>query len=177
MVSSKLPQRIGAAANVGIVLTCVVLVLGALGLHPLTWFRSDEPQREPFRQARVGDLLSVPGVIWSGAEPTVLLVVGEQCELCVASLPAYSVIAQTAAGAGARVVAISPAPGDETLTFLQTGEVSVDAVAPIQEVSPALIRIPSVGLVDGDGVVTGLWPGRLAPDEVDQVLQTIRGDR
>jgi hypothetical protein len=162
-------------ANVGIVVACVVLVLQALGLHPLGWLGSRPQTPEPLGLARVGEVLSVPGVIWAEADRTMVLAVANGCEICVASLPLYALLAQTAAESGVRVIAVSPESVDETQRFLGSGAVQVTAVSSLQQVSPPIVRLPTVLLVDDLGVVRGTWPGALSQPQVDQILQAVQG--
>lgn len=80
------------------------------------------------------------------------------------------VVKEGGAGSSLRLLAILPQPTGEARQYLSSEGVRVDDVRQVPLESIGVSGTPTLLLVDGAGIVTDLWVGKVPPEEEDQVL-------
>ncbi|HEU4595321.1 MAG TPA: rhodanese-like domain-containing protein [Pyrinomonadaceae bacterium] len=159
--------KIGRLLNASIVFMFVViagiLVRGSLSGPP------EPPTLAP--SARI----FIEGIEWAQAEQTLLIAVRSGCEYCSRSGRFYRRLVGGLQGrADARVVVVFP---DETLRGeAYLGEIGLASVESRREtLAPLGIRfVPTLALVDRNGVVSKVWVGELSPKKESEVMAALR---
>lgn len=170
-------KKTEAVANVAIIVVALLLGVVLVKRFLLPGGGTDAARSADPRVA-AGTKLSLPGEDWAGNGRTLLLVLSSECRFCTESAPFYQRLARDTAGrTGLRLVAVLPqevGTGREYLQRLNApiGEVRQAAPSAVgAQVTPTLI------LVDGGGVVTHSWVGKLAANEESEVLERLLHDR
>jgi hypothetical protein len=114
------------------------------------------------------------GVDWGGNGRTVVLAISTACHFCKESEPFYRRLKQEA-GKGVKIVAVLPQPLSEAQQYLNAADVSVDQVKQLSLDTIGVWGTPTVLLVDGKGVITRVWTGKLqSKQEEQQVIAEVR---
>jgi hypothetical protein len=108
-------------------------------------------------------LNAIPGVDFSLADQTLVLVIRSNCPFCTASMPLYREIAtQKAERQGAlQIVAMSDEPLAQLQQYLRDNRLPVDSTVSARVITPGT---PTLVLVDRSGTVKYSWLGK-APDQ------------
>jgi thioredoxin-related protein len=119
----------------------------------------------------VGKELPLSGVDWSKNERTLILALSSTCRFCTMSAPFYQRLASERKNV--RLIAVLPQPEAESQKYLSDLGVSVDEVRRVSMRSLGVRGTPTLILVDGAGVVTGEWRGKLAENQEHEVLSRL----
>lgn len=172
----SLSKRIELFANIAIIvvaaLLCVVLVKSYL--LPADG-RKQSGEAEMRRGLERGDTVAVPSIDWRKNGKTLLLALSTTCHFCTQSASFYQRVVKERGDA--QMVALLPQPVGEGQAYLKQLGVSVADVRQVSLVKLGLSGTPTLVLVDGDGVVTDVWVGALAPSREDEVISRLRGER
>jgi thiol-disulfide isomerase/thioredoxin len=176
-----LPGKIETAANVAVVVVAALLsaILVKVYLLPAAPTQALVPPNlpnAPTAAGTVGTNLNsrIPGVDWSKNGQTLVLALSSHCHFCTESAPLYRRLAQVA-GKAVKIVAILPEPVPETEKYLQDEGVHVDQVKQMALASIGVAGTPTMLVVNGSGIVTKSWVGRLDQDGQEQVLSALAG--
>jgi hypothetical protein len=166
-MTGTLTRKLELAANVAIIVVAAVLC----AVLVKTYLLAPTPQA-PQQQSLVGARVPVPEVDWRGNGRTLLLVLQKGCRFCAESAPFYQRLAREAGQA--RLVAVLPQQVDESREYLRELSVPVGEVrqAPFKDLG--VRGTPTLLLVNGEGVVTGSWFGKLSPDKEEEVLSRLK---
>jgi rhodanese-related sulfurtransferase len=161
-------RAITAAVDVGIVLFCILVALnmyvGSGESEPA--MTAHAPLVQPGRS------LSLPGVDWTRASRHVILLVSPSCPTSLHNAPLYSEVSRQAeANAGVRFVALAAESPDEVRKWLKVARVeSSDVIQFVDLISLGFFTVPTVLLLDQDGVVTDLLAGAAELADVDRFI-------
>ena len=170
-MTGNLTRKLEVGANVAVILVAVV-VIGAI---VKTYLLGANAPPGPVQPSLVGARVNVPEVDWRRNGRTLLLILQKGCHFCDESAPFYRRLAHDAAGGGSpRLVAVLPQKAEEARQYLRDLDVPVEDVrqVPMRELGVKLT--PTLILVNGEGVVTDSWFGRLTPDKEDEVLKRLK---
>jgi hypothetical protein len=115
----------------------------------------------------------VPGVDWSRNGRTLVLAVSTQCHFCKESTPFYRKL-QEQVGKSLKTVAILPQSVAAAEQYLNGESVHVDQVRQVTLGDIGIRATPTMLLVNGAGVVTKIWVGRIKPEQEQDVLTALR---
>ncbi len=167
----SLSSRIEVASNLATIVVAFLLSAALVKIYVLPASLS----RPAAVDVRTGTSLKrrMPGIDWAKNRHTLVLVLSTQCHFCRESAPFYRKLA-AAAARNLKTIALLPQPVPESQEYLSNEGIHVDEVrqAPIRSIGFA--GTPSLLLVDGGGVVTGVWVGKLEPDQEAQVMKALR---
>lgn len=165
-MTGSLTRKLEVTANVAIVVVAAVLC----AVLVKTYLFAPTPQ--PQQQSLVGARVPVPEVDWRGNGRTLLLVLQKGCRFCAESAPFYQRLARESGQV--RLVAVLPQQVEESREYLRELDVPVAEVrqAPFKDLG--IRGTPTLLLVNGEGVVTGSWFGKLPPDKEAEVLGRLK---
>jgi thioredoxin-related protein len=177
MTTNRLTKGIELSANIAIIIVAVflgvVLVKQQLLSSPQT--RATTPQH-PATVA--GAKLPLAGVNWAENQRTLLLALSAKCHFCTESADFYKRLAEARAQRNdIRMVAVLPQETAEGQAYLDRLGIKVDEVRQSSLDAVGATGTPTLIMVDGDGVATEMWVGKLPPDKETEVLNRIRGER
>lgn len=168
-------KKLEVLANIAIVvvaaLLCVVLVR-----QYFFGGRTQAPAGPPGgpRQVAKGDKLTVPGVDWGKSERTLLMVLSSNCRFCTESAPFYRRLAEgNYRQKGVRMLAALPQEAAQGQGYLKELGVSVDEVLQVPVMAAGARGTPTLMLVNNEGVVQGVWVGKLPPEGEAEVLSQL----
>ena len=160
------------ASNIAIILVC-----GMVGVQALRHSsRSVAAQKPAYTR---GETIRIPGVDFSAADRTLLLVVRKDCHFCEASMPFYQSLGSIRRQSpGARIVALtSDDVATGTTNFEQHG-VQIDQVVTVRFGDLKVSGTPTAILIDRTSVVRAIWSGQLddaTQNEVRRALVSTAG--
>jgi hypothetical protein len=163
-----LARKLEIAANVALIVGTVV-VGGVL-------VRKQFFPSAPARPARIqpGERIELPGVDWSRARHTAVVVLQAGCHYCTESAPFYARLAAEAAKRPAvALLAVMPQEATQARQYLEAQKVPIGRVVQARPGSIKVRGTPTVLLVDRAGVVTRAWFGKLPPDKELEVLAAV----
>lgn len=170
-MAGNLTRKLEVVANVAIILVAVLLG-GALVKSYLIGRNAPTVPEQP---SLVGARVNVPEVDWRRNGRTLLLVLQKGCHFCAEGAPFYQRLAREAAGGGSpRIVAVFPQQVEDARQYLRDLNVPVEDVREVQMRELGVRLTPTLLLINGDGVITGSWFGRLTPDKEDEVLKLLK---
>lgn len=166
-------KKVELLANIAIVV--VALVLGAVLVKR---YLLPGPQPEPIatdRQIKAGTKLSLEGIDWAKNERTLLLALSTDCRFCTESAPFYQrLIQERTRGTNLKLVAVLPQELTESNKYLRDNGIIVDEV---KQARPSMIGVagtPTLIIVDGAGMVTKSWVGKLPAEKEAEVLKSLQ---
>ena len=170
----SLPAKIEIASNIATIGAAVLLSAVLVKVYLVPGQRTTAPTR-PAAEAAVGTNLKsqIPGVDWSKNGRTLVLAMSTTCHFCKDSEPFYRRIRQEV-GAGVKMIAVLPQPQADAEEYLNTAGVKVDEVRQLALTAIGVRGTPTMLLVDGKGVVTKVWVGKLQGQEEEQVLSVLK---
>lgn len=177
VVSSFLSAKIETAANIATIVVAGLLsvVLVKTYFIPASWL--SKPLTPPAADVTgAGTHLSdqLPGVEWNKNGQTVVLALSTQCHFCTESAPFFRKLGEKA-GKAVRIVSIMPQPVADAESYLRRNGVRVDEIRQVSLEKIGVPGTPTLLLVNGDGVVTKSWVGKLQPQQEGEVLGAISG--
>jgi len=144
--------------NIAIVF--VALVLGGLLVRKF-FFQPSSPNYRLTTNAA----LRIDGINWADSERTVLLALSKECKYCAASAEFYRRLAAGLERQKTRLVAVFSEKESDGEAYLKRLEVPVREVRYASFSSLGINSVPTLALVDRNGVVTYMWVGKLPPLE------------
>ncbi len=170
---SNLHKRVELVANIAIIVVAIALVV--VLARKFVFNSSNEKQAPDTIQSNVGAKVSQPDIDWSKSNRNLLLVLSDSCRYCTESAPFYKRLVQEQTQRGTfRLAAVLPQAVSDGQKYLN--ELGVD-IAEIKQLSPRAIRLrgtPTILLVDGAGVVTHEWLGKLPPEKENEILNRLQ---
>jgi hypothetical protein len=150
---SRPSARIDMAANVAVILTCVLVC------YAIVARLAARPTNGPLVPYKVGVRMETsPAIHYSKAAWTAVLFVKSTCPYCTQSMGLYREIAALSAHQTGRLrlVVASPESVDISARYLADNRVGVDRVLQVGTTVPT----PTLVLADNQGIVRALWVGR-----------------
>jgi hypothetical protein len=120
-----------------------------------------------------GARLDVAGVDWKRNRQTLVLALSQGCHHCSAGAPFYRQLAAAAAERGLPMLALVPHAVEQGRKYLSDLQVPINDVRQVDLPALKIPGTPAVLLMDGEGKVEKIWPGKLSPDREAQVLAAL----
>ena len=144
--------------NIAILLVAIVL---SAFLVKKFFFK---PARNSNYQIAADASLRINGINWADSEKTVLLAMGKECKFCSESAKFYRRLAAgIASQTNTRLIALFSDKESEAEVYLKQLEVPIRDLRYVSLSSLGIKSVPTVAILDRDGVVTDLWVGKLSP--------------
>lgn len=169
---SGLARRLEVAANVAIIAVAALICFVLVKSYILGGSQPPPPQPQRQQKPAIGSKAAVPDVDWGRNGRTLVLVLQKGCGYCNDSAPFYQRLAREAGGV--RLVAALPNNVEEGRQYLSELAVPVEDVRQASPQALGAPGTPTLLLVDGSGVVTDSWVGRLPPDKENEVLARLK---
>ena len=143
--------------NIAIVL--VALVLSGL-LVKNFFFQPHTPNYQLTTNAK----LHISGIDWADADQTVLLALSKECKYCSGTAEFYRRLAAgIATQTNMRLVAVFSEKDSEAEAYLKRLEVPIRELRHVSFASLGIKSVPTLAIVDRNGVVSYMWVGKLPP--------------
>lgn len=166
---NRLAGRLEVFANIAIILVAVLIGVVFIKSYVL----ADRAQPQPRNLA--GTKVSLPGIDWAKNGQTMLLVLQEGCHFCSESAPFYKqLLKETATSGKVQLIAVLPQEVDESRRYLSELGLTVQEVKQTPLNSLGVTGTPTLLLVNGEGVVTNSWKGKLPVEKESEVLAKLR---
>jgi thiol-disulfide isomerase/thioredoxin len=157
-------------ANVAIII--VALLIGVVVVKRFLF--PSQPHR-PDKLISVGAKMPLPDMDWAKNRQTLLLVLAQGCRFCAESAPFYQRLAKEALGHNdVQLVAVLPQSPDEGRKYLNDLNVDIKEIKQAELASLQVTGTPTLILVDGQGLVTQAWVGKLPTEEEADVLRSLQ---
>ena len=155
--------------NIAIVLVALVLS----GLLVRKFFFQRSPQ-SPNYQLTTNAKLRVNGINWADSDRTLLLALSKECKYCSASAEFYRRLAAgIASQTNTRLLAVFSEKESEAEAYLKRLEVPIRELRYVSFSSLGIKSVPTLAIVNRDGVVTYMWVGKLPPLEEKGVMSKL----
>jgi rhodanese-related sulfurtransferase len=123
-----------------------------------------KPAQNANYQIAANASLRINGINWADSEKTVLLAMGKECKFCSESAKFYRRLAAgIASQTNTRLIALFSDKESEAEVYLKQLEVPIRDLRYASLSSLGIKSVPTVAILDRDGVVTDLWVGKLSP--------------
>ena len=170
----SLERKIETTANVATII--VALLISAVLAKTYVFPNSVQPATAAVQSGpEVARGKTVDGKIlgldWAKNHRTLVLAISTSCHFCTDSVPFYRKLG--AEDKGVKMVAVLPQAISESKDYLDVKGVRVDEIKQAPLNTLGVRATPTLLLVDGAGVVTDVWVGKLQPDQEAQVLSAI----
>lgn len=147
--------------NIAIVLVALVLS----GLLVRKFFFQPSAQSSNY-QLTANAKLRIDGINWADSDRTVLLALSKECKYCSGSAEFYRRLAAGIANqTKTRLLAVFSEKESEADAYLKRLEVPIRELRYVSFSSLGIKSVPTLAIVDGNGVVTYMWVGKLPPLE------------
>lgn len=163
---SGLSKKIEMAANIGIVITAVLVVI--LFVRNYTHRQSD-----PDRTVALGSKFALKNVNWQANDKTLVLGVSTTCHFCTESAPFYRKLVEACKQQHVHTVAVLPQTPAEAQTYLSGEGVSVDEIRQATLSDLDINGTPTLVLVNQGGVVKRVWLGKLPSTKENEVVTSL----
>jgi thioredoxin-related protein len=164
---NSIVKKLEVAANVAIVIVSILLVV------VLVKYLTFNDTSNKNKQARItkGQRIPLQNVDWARNGQTLLVVLQKDCRFCSESAPFYKTLVHEAALRGnIRLVAVLPQAIEDSKKYLNTLGVPIEDV---RQEQLAVEGTPTLIMVDGKGVASEIWLGKLKPDKEAEVLSRL----
>lgn len=160
---SGLAKKIELAANIGIVITAVLVVI---------FFIRNYTQRpnDPQRTVALGSKFALKNVNWQASGKNLVFAVSTTCHYCTESAAFYRELVEECRQQHVRTIAVLPQPQAEAQAYLSGEGVDVDEIrqAPLSDLD--IGGTPTLVLVNQAGVVKQVWRGKLPSEKEKDVI-------
>lgn len=108
--------------------------------------------------------LSINGISWADSEQTVLIALAKECKFCSASAEFYRRLAVgIPSQSNTRLIAVFSEKESEAEAYLKQIKLPVREVHYVSLSSLGIRSVPTLTILDRNGVVTDMWVGKLSP--------------
>ena len=108
--------------------------------------------------------LNIDGVNWADSERTVLLALGRDCKFCSDSAKFYRRLAAgITSQTNTRLMAVFSKNESDAEAYLKQLEIPIREVRYVSLSSLGIKSVPTLAILDRNGVVTDMWAGKLSP--------------
>jgi thiol-disulfide isomerase/thioredoxin len=173
----KVSRVVQITANVSIILLTVlvsVLLLKQSNFAPKeresTSIQPTVSSSDRVRPNLVGQKAPIQDVDWQESHKTVVLYLSTTCHFCKESTPFYKQLLDAKFKDDFKLVAIFPQDAEQANEYLQAHGLKVDQVISRSLTPIGISGTPTLLLVSDDGLVSGLWRGKLDEAKQAEVL-------
>ena len=115
--------------------------------------------------------LFINGINWADSERTVLVALSKDCRYCSSSAEFYRRLAAgITSQTNTRLIAVFPERDSEAEAYLRQLEVPIREVRYVSLSSLGIKNVPTLAILDRNGVVTDMWVGKLSPLKESDLL-------
>lgn len=155
--------------NVAILLAAVVL--SALLVKKFFF----QPAQNPSYRIATNATLIINGINWADSEQTVLIALGKECKYCSESAEFYRRLAAgIASQTKTRLIAVFSEKESEAEAYLKQLEIPIREVRYVSLSSLGINSVPTLAILDRNGVVTDMWAGKLSPLKEKALMSRLR---
>lgn len=123
----------------------------------------------------VGLNANLSNVNWKGADKTLLLIVKKGCPFCAESAPFYQQLVNTINNKNnVHIIAVLPQELEESKQYLNQLNVQIQDIRQASLDSIGVAGVPTLALVDKNGIITDTWLGKLSTEQELEVLEKIK---
>jgi hypothetical protein len=127
-----------------------------------------------YRIARDARLI-INGINWADSERTVLIALGKECRHCSDSAEFYRRLAAGIAGqTNTRLIALFSEKESEGEAYLKQLAVPIREVRYTSLSSLGIKNVPTLAILDRNGVVNDIWVGKLSPLKESALMSRLR---
>lgn len=161
------PKLLGRILNISIIIALLVLVGILIKNHYQE--ESSGPTISPSAK------IFIEGVDWTKADQTLLIAIRRDCPYCTESARFYREIIQGLSGRhDVRVVAIFPEGFGGEEDYLNQLGLTVSESKEVSLRSLGIKQVPTLVLLDKNGVVSNVWIGKLPTKKEAEVITALR---
>jgi rhodanese-related sulfurtransferase len=118
--------------------------------------------------------LSINGLNWADSEQTVLVALKKECKFCSASAAFYRrLVAGIASQTNTRLIAVFSENESEAEAYLKQLGAPIRELRYVSFSSLGIKSVPTVAILDRNGVVTDMWVGKLSPLKESALLSRL----
>ena len=155
--------------NIAIVL--VAIVLSALLVKK---FFFQPAQQSPNYKLTTNAALRINGINWADSDRTVLLALSKDCKYCSASAEFYRRLAAgIASQTNTRLLAVFPEKQSEAEAYLKQLDIPIRELRYVSLSSLGIPNVPTLAILDRNGVVTDMWVGKFSPLEENDLMSKL----
>lgn len=149
----------------------VALILSALLVEKFFF----QPAQNPDYQIAANATLSIGGINWADSDRTVLLALAKECKYCSESAAFYRRLAAgIASQEKTRLVAVFSEKESEAEAYLKQLAVPISEPRHVSLSSLGIRSVPTLAILDRNGVVTDMWVGELSPLEEKALMSKLQ---
>jgi len=172
---NNLYKRTELIANIAIIAVALLLGVAIVKRYFLATPDADKAA-SGFKEISAGENVQLPDIDWAKNGQTLVLVLSKNCRFCSESAPFYQkLVREVVKPGGTQLVAVFPHDLSEGKSYLEEIGVSVSEIKQASFNSMRVRGTPTLLLVNNDGVVVGVWLGKLQPEMETEVLNRLRG--
>ena len=155
--------------NIAIVLVALVLS----GLLVRKYFFQPAEQ-DPKYRLTANNALRIDGINWADSERTVLLALSKECKFCSQSAEFYRRLAAgIASQSNTRLIAVFPQKQSQAEEYLKQLDVPIQQLHYVSLSSLGITSVPTLAILDRNGVVTDMWVGKFTPLEEKDLMSKL----
>lgn len=118
--------------------------------------------------------LTIDGIDWTKTDRTILVALGTDCKYCTESAPFYRRIVQGLADqANVRFIAVFSKKESGAEEYLKELGVSVSEFRYVSLASLGIRKVPTLAILDRNGIVTDMWVAKLPPRIESEIMQKL----
>ncbi len=149
----------------------VALVLSAVLIRKFL----QPAQQSPNYRLSTNATLRINGINWADSDRTVLLALSKECKYCSESAEFYRRLAAGIANqTNMRLLAVFSEKDSEAEAYLKQLGVPIREVRYVSLSSLGIKNVPTLAILDRNGVVTDMWVGKFSPLEEKALLSKLR---
>ena len=119
--------------------------------------------------------LSINGINWAESERTVLVALAKECKYCAESAEFYRRLAAgIASQTNTKLIAVFSEKESEAEAYLKQLEVPIQELRYVSLSSLGIKNVPTLAILDRNGVVTDMWVGKLSPLRESALMSKLR---
>ena len=150
----------------------VALVLSALLVRTFVF---QPAQQNPNYRLTTNATLRINGINWADSDRTVLLALSKECKYCSDSAEFYRRLAAgVASQTNIRLVAMFSEKELEAEAYLKQLDVPIRELRYVSLSSLGITNVPTLAILDRNGVVTDMWVGKFSPLEEKDLMSKLR---
>ena len=133
------------------------------------------PAQNPDYRIAANAILRINGINWAESDRTVLVALGTECKYCSESAEFYRrLTAGIANQSNTRLMAVFSEKESEAEAYLRQLEVPIRHIRYVSLSSLGVKNVPTLAILDRNGVVTDMWVRKLSPLQQKGVMSKLK---
>ena len=154
-----------------IAILVVVLILSTLLVRKFFF----QPSEDTDYRIAADATLRINGINWADSEQTVLVALAKECKYCTESAEFYRRLAGgLASQSNTRLMAVFSENESEAEAYLKQLEVPIKELRHVSLPSLGIRSVPTLAILNRNGVVTDMWIGKLSPLEERALMAKLK---